>query len=243
MKKNVIAVGLLAVVLFGFLAPQAAFAKQQKLGEAEAKKLFEYWDKSGANSSETRQALTIMKTQLEAAKKKSKKLYDLLQGGKPYYDLVVNLIKVYDLYSRWTVARDTKNITNAGNVMFDSIEFATGFLPGAYYYKAITDAGRTALKLTNISLGKTQFADRYAEWEQNPGYFTGGKYKQGVNGHPLNAFGAGWAFDPEYLTFAQAWFSLEWYSGMPRLEETGLLYKISEFIGAREHAKRAGIVN
>ena len=240
MKKNVIAAGLLAVVLFGFLAPQGAFAKKQKLGEDEAKKLFEYWDRSGANSGDRRQALTIMKTQLEAAKKKSKKLYELLEAGKPYYDLVVNLIKVYDLYSRWTVARDANNIKSAGNVMFDAIDFATGFLPGAYYYQAITEAGRTAVKLNDRALGKIRFDERYAEWEM--GEKKSGNRKQGVDGIPLNANAFGWAYDPGYLVFAQAWFTLEWRSGMKSIEEMGILQDISKYIGALEYSKREGVL-
>jgi hypothetical protein len=245
MKTRGIAAGLLAVVLFAFAAPQAAFAKKQKLGQAEALKFFDYMEKSGADSSEVKRALTMMKTQLEKAKKTSKQVFELLEAAQPYYETVSNLLTVVDLFGKWHAAgkgtpNGTKELNKAADVMFDSIEFATGFLPGAYYYKAITQAGRAALRLQNLHFGRERYDVRYTDWEM--GLFPAGDHKQGVNGHGLNGVGTGWAFDSDYIDFSRAWFSLAWKTGMKSSDETAILQEISRYIGAHEYAKRAGVM-
>jgi hypothetical protein len=236
MKGRGISIGVLLIVLFTFVAP-GAFAKKQKLGDAEAKRIFEGIARA-ENATELNAALKVFENRMKEAKK-IPDLNKLLDYGGKGYDIITNAMELYGLYKSWTISnKDPKNVVKAGNLVFDTLDFVSGKFAGANYYQAVIKMGREALKMINrknAELRWTQIiADPTTELTLRP--------NSTIPSRKGNGVAMGWAFDDNYLDFTKAWFCAVWQTGMKTSDEIGLLYEINEYIWALEEFKKTGLM-
>jgi len=149
----------------------------------------------------------------------------------------MNMKDLYDLFYRWNwgdAKEKTNSVNKATNLMLDSVDFITGKLVGAQYFKAVTDAGRAYLKVASKAHGQTAF-DIYAaeadrRWNHNAGEFV----------HMC--------FYPENYDFAKAWFSMEYEfvkGGNTQAQETRdaiALREIGIYINDLRILRNAGLI-
>lgn len=254
MKKS-IAIGALFFVLFALMTPVEVFAqKKQKLGEAEAKKLLE--KVGNANSTEVRDAINIIQRYAKDFKsgtgvtlpfpkgmapnvksKKLKEIFSLVDGGVGILEKINTIAEAADLawnYKYYADSRD-KSVKKAANLMFDTLDFASGLFVGGNYYKAGITAGRTLLKLYLGHLGEIRWNEIYD-----------GAYRfHAPNSAMLwdypNQPRAYWQ-DREYYEFAKAWFCAAYDPKNDDGDDALILMHCGEYIWAMKTLRKAGLL-
>ena len=229
MKKKIIAIGILAFVVLAFMAPQQAHAQKQKLGEAEAKRLFDKLDGYGT-SREVENAIKTIIRHMDTNRKgtKAQKAAAALMETNGYYSKMKDIQTLYGIFTSWRIAKDQKNLTKGANATFDTIDFVAGKWGGGAYVKAITSAGRTMLAMANYSAGvQRHFAI---------------VTKVVIIGNERLYRDYPYAFDEEYYDFSRAWFASVYDTKNTDNDDRIILTNIHEYIAAIETLKKAGLL-
>jgi hypothetical protein len=252
MKSKVFVIGLLAFTLFAFMVPENAFAqKKQKLGEKAAEELMKKIDKLSPNvKNDAQEAIKIIKRYAEDAKKntglgftwpqgmaagvKSRKLKDifnLIDSGVDILEKVENVATAIQLTYRWNSGKETKYAKDAANLMFDTLDFASGFFIGGAYYKYAINQAKATMQIVYEYYANQKWTEFYA----SPGSIM----NQAALARPRTG---SWYTNDAYYDFAKAWFLAAYDPKMSDSLARGILLNISEYIWAMETLKNAGLL-
>ena len=232
MLKRLFAIGMLAFVLFAFLAPQEAHA-QRRLNGDQALSLYDRLDGlTPAQRNEAAQAiheiLLVMRiygTDKNPSRARNAAGWMLNQvansNAVPAFSMFSDLKTAFDLFVR---GRDRFR-TDGTRWTIDLLEFAGGrALPGNYV-GAIANAGREMLRLAEYHQGRTEFnaesglRDRHPMWAK--------------------------ANEPRWREFSEAFYAAAWKAPARHegpLINTVRIVDIWDYINAIETLERLGVL-
>jgi len=166
--------------------------------------------------------------------KKVKQIFKLIDAGAGIVDKISTISEAWDLAVRYATS-DMKadSLKKAANLKFDTLDFIAGFFAGGAYYKAGITAARAYLELLTEHYGEIRFTEIYSDESILQANST-------VTGYPQYR-GAYWK-DPDFYTFARAWFSAAWDPVNTYKEDRLILMNIGEYIWAVKTLQNVGLL-